>query len=124
MQTDSVARYQESQVLTAPREQLLLLTYDGILRFLGRACRGLERGDLYEKHLGIARAQALMVELRRTLDFSPVPELAQNLARIYRYLVEELTEADVADDLTRIRRVIGFVAELREGWAQATDAPQ
>ncbi len=111
--------YQESQVLTASREQLLLLTYDGVLRFLARARRGLERSDYHEKHVGLSRAQALIIELGRTLDFTAAPELAESLARIYGFLVEELARADANDDGEQIGRVMELVAELRATWAEA-----
>jgi flagellar protein FliS len=111
--------YQESQVLTASREQLLLLTYDGILKFLARARRALDRDDYHEKHVGISRAQALVIELRRTLDFGAVPELAENLARIYQFLLDELAQADAGDDGDRIRSTMDLVSELRGAWAEA-----
>jgi flagellar protein FliS len=113
---DHSKRYQESQILTASREQLLLLTYDGVLRFLARARRGIQARDYYEKHLGISRAQALIIELRRTLDFSAAPELAHNLARIYTYLIEQLTFADTEDDESRLTHAMGLVTELRAAW--------
>jgi len=114
-----LSRYQESQVLTASREQLLLLTYNGLLRFLARARRGLQNGDYQEKHLGIARAEALILELRRTLDFSAAPALAHNLARIYAYLLEQLAHADAEDDDDRLRHVVELVTELRAAWVDA-----
>lgn len=112
------ARYQESQILTASREQLLLLTYDGVLRFLGRARRGLEQGNHHEKHVGLTRAETLIIELRRTLDFSASPEVATSLTHIYTYLLEELTRADVEDDASRIQHVIDLVGHLREAWVE------
>jgi len=115
------SRYQQSQVLTAGREQLLLLTYDGILRFLSRARRGLEQRDYHEKHIGITRAQTLIIELRRTLDFAAAPQLAHNLARIYGYLVEELSRADAEDDDSRLQHIIHLVTELREAWHDAAE---
>jgi flagellar protein FliS len=113
------SRYQQSQVLTAGREQLLLLVYDGILRFLSRAHRGLEQHDYHEKHLGISRAQTLIIELRRTLDFAAAPELAHNLTRIYTYLIEELAQIDAHDDDSRLQHVIRLVTEMREAWRDA-----
>jgi len=113
------SRYQQSQVLTASREQLLLLAYDGVLRFLARARRGLQDGDYHEKHTGISRAQGLIIELRRTLDFSAAPELAHNLARIYTYLIEELARADADDDDSRLAQVLRLVTEMREAWLDA-----
>jgi len=116
----SLSRYQESQVLTASREQLLLLTYDGVLRFLALARRGLQAGNYEEKHVGITRAEALILELRRTLDFSAAPELAHNLARIYAYLLEQLASADAEDDEERLRHVADLVTELRAAWLDIT----
>ncbi|MGD0111482.1 MAG: flagellar export chaperone FliS [Armatimonadota bacterium] len=110
--------YQQSQVLTASREQLVVLTYDGILRFLGRACRGLETGDYYEKHLGLARAQALIIDLARSLDRTASPELAGNLFAIYARWLDELVTADADDDQPRIAAVMALVADLREAWAE------
>ena len=113
------SRYQQSQVLTAGREQLLLLAYDGVLRFLSLAHRGLEQRDYHEKHLGISRAQTLIIELRRTLDFSASPELAHNLSRVYTYLIEELAQVDASDDDARLQHVIHLVTEMREAWRDA-----
>ena len=110
--------YQENQVLTAGREQLLVLTYDGVLRFLSRARKGIQEGDLHEKHLGITKAQGLIIELRRTLNFSEAPALAHNLARVYTDLLEQLSRADVEDDVDRIGHAIELVSELREAWME------
>jgi flagellar protein FliS len=118
-QQRTLSRYQESQILNASREQLLLLTYDGLLRFLSRAERGIEAQDYDEKHIGFARAQAILLELHRTLDFSALPELAGNLSRVYSYLMAELAHADATDDLERLRQARDLVAELREAWLRA-----
>jgi len=113
------SRYEESRILNAGREQLLLLTYDGLLRFLARARRGIEGRDYDEKHLGFSRAQTIVLELHRTLDFGAAPELAGNLARIYLYLLEELARADSEDDGARVGGAIEIVMELRTAWAEA-----
>jgi len=113
------SRYEESRILNAGREQLLLLTYDGLLRFLARARRGIEGRDYEEKHLGFSRAQTIILELHRTLDFAAAPDLAGNLGRIYTYLLGELVQADAEDDGKRLSGVIEIVKELREAWAEA-----
>jgi flagellar protein FliS len=115
----SLAKYQESQILTASREQLLLLTYDGLVRFLARAERGIREHDYAEKHIGLTRAQALVIELHGTLDHGAAPQVADNLARIYSYLLDQLALADAEDDLDRLQGVIGIVGELRTAWAEA-----
>lgn len=114
----SLSRYQEGQILNAGPGKLLLLTYDGLLRFLARAQRGMEHGNYEEKHVGVVRAQMLLLELRRTLDFAPAPDLAGGLARIYLYLIEELAQADAEDDRARLENVVSITSELRETWAE------
>ncbi len=115
----TLARYQESQILTASREQLLLLTYDGLLRFLSRAERGIGERNYEEKHIGLSRAQALVLELYRTLDHGAAPEVGANLARLYSYLLGEMAAADADDDAGRLRAVIEIIAGLRATWAEA-----
>ncbi len=97
------------------------MTYEGLLRFLARARRGIETLDYDEKHAGFARAQTIILELHRTLDFSAAPELAGNLARIYSYLLEELAYADAEDDGGRVQGVIDIVMDLRNVWAEAAE---
>jgi flagellar protein FliS len=119
---DHTSRYLESQVLTASRDQLLLLTYDGVLRFLARARRGIQQRDYHEKHIGLARARTLILELHRTLDFSPAPDLAGSLASLYSYLLDQLARADADDDESRVAHVIALVSDLRSTWLQAARA--
>ncbi len=113
------SHYLEQQVLTAGREHLLLLTYDGVLRFVARARRGLKEKDFHEKHIGVSKAQALLIELRRTLDFSASPALANNLARVYTFLIEQLARADAEDDDKTLEQVANLVGELRTAWGEA-----
>jgi len=120
----TLTRYQESQILNASPEQLLLLTYDGLLRFLGRAKRGMESRDFDEKHVGVSRSQTIVLELYRTLNHDAAPELAANLARVYVYLLEEVARADLEDDAERLGRVIGIVSGLRETWLEAARSAQ
>lgn len=120
MPTTTAAReYQQNQILTAGRSQLLLLTYDGALRFLNLA-RGHMQARQYEaQHNNIVRTQAILLELRNSLDPAVDTEMAASLHAIYTYLYNRLTHANVRDDEQALGEVIAHLAELREAWSRA-----
>jgi flagellar secretion chaperone FliS len=109
----TVNQYQQVQISTADRGQLLVLIYDGGLRFLARAEKSLEEGDLvgFGHHLG--RAQAIIAELLHTLDHKLGGEVATNLERLYRFMLEHLVEANLQKSprhVADVRRILGIVA--------------
>lgn len=114
------AQYQQNQVLTADPGQLLLLTYDGAIRFLREAAEAMGRRDLYRQSESIVRAQHLIMYLAGSLNHQANPELAGNLERIYHYLVDRLTAANVHDDRGGVDEALSLLGSLRQGWEQAT----
>lgn len=113
------AHYQENQVLTAAREHVLLLAYDGAIRFCRTAREYMKAGRLYEQHTQIVKAQAILGELISSLDHAVAPELGRRLDTVYRYLYTQLVHANVHDDVDALNQVIGSLSDLREAWAEA-----
>ena len=117
--TNAYQQYQESQVLTAGRGKLLLMAYDGAIRFL-RQARGHMAVRAYEQQNScIVKAERLILELIYTLDAKANPELAHRLTLIYEYLFNRLIEANVADDVDALDEVTGHLVEMRSAWAEA-----
>lgn len=113
------AYYRENQVQTASRGQLLLMAYDGMLRFLADGRRAMQDGRYEAQGTCLNKAQALMQELQLALDHSINPQLASNLDRLYRYMSDRLMHANINDDLAAVDEVARMLAELREAWAEA-----
>jgi len=118
---ESVAttEYRQNQILTAGRSQLLLLAYDGALRFLSLARIHMRAGELDRQHANIVRAQAILVELINSLDPTVDERMAATLRSLYEYLYDRLTHANVRDDAAALDEVTAHLASLREAWAQA-----
>jgi len=94
-QQSSAGHYQQAQFATADRGQILLLMLDGALRFLSQAEAGL-RGNRLEEFVGpLGRAQAVIAELLHTLDHKAGGEIASQLDRLYRFMLEHLVAANV-----------------------------
>lgn len=110
--------YKESAVLTASPEQLVLMLYDGAIRFLNQAVVAFEAGNRGLAGTKINRGSAILNELNLSLDVSQ-GEVATRLRSLYLFMKRELTSAQIAQDPARIREVVGLLSELREAWRQA-----
>ena len=63
MASDSKARkYLQTQIATASSEQLLLMLYDGAIRFLGIARENLNNEDASIIHENLIRVQRIVIE--------------------------------------------------------------
>ncbi|HEX2951317.1 MAG TPA: flagellar export chaperone FliS [Armatimonadota bacterium] len=113
------AYYQASQVNTASRGTLLVLAYDGLLRFLAEGKRAMLAKQIEVQNTNLTKAQSIIVELINTLDPTANPQLAESLKRLYTYMYDRLVYANVHDDEAAIMEVAGMLSELREAWAEA-----
>jgi len=115
--------YQATQISTATKEQLLLITYDiGI-----RSCRLAETAldpnnpqqdyDLANRE--ILRAQDVIRELMVTLNTEKGGEMAQNLMRLYDYMYQQLVEANIKKNVANVRSVLRMLEDLKETWEEA-----
>ncbi len=110
-------QYTQRNVQTATPGQLVVMLYDGLIRFLSQGRAAMERGDHGEAGLKMSRAQAIVTELRCSLDMTQGP-IAENLASIYDWVTDEMTVARVENDPARLAGVITGITDLRGAWAQ------
>lgn len=109
--------YKESAVLTAPPEQLVLMLYDGINRFLLQATVAMRAGNPMLCNGKLQRAEAIIDELIATLDHS-AGEIADRLNALYLYSRRSLGEARIEKSPEKIEHVQGLIGELRDAWSQ------
>ena len=109
--------YKESAVLTAPPEQLVLMLYDGINRFLFQATVAMRGGDYVLTNNKLQRAEAIIDELIATLDHS-AGEISDRLNAIYLYSRRTLSESRIEKSPEKIEHVQGLIKEIRDAWAQ------
>lgn len=114
-------QYQSTQVTTASREQILIMLYDGAIRFVRQAQEGLAGGDRARKIEGIQKAMAIVTEFRNTLDHEVGGEISANLDALYDYMLRELVKANAKSDPKPLQVVEGLLCDLRETWAQAIE---
>lgn len=122
----TASEYQQVQFATADRGTLLLLVFDGASRFLAEAESALHDGDTQRFATRLGRAQAVIAELLHTLDHRAGGEIAVNLERLYRFMLEHLVEANMqksAAHVALVRRLLATIADAyREIIAQGAAA--
>jgi flagellar secretion chaperone FliS len=114
-----LGRYQDMKVQTASPAQIMIMLYDGAIRFTLQAKKKIEEKDYEAKGILISKTQAIVDELMNSLNFSIAPDLCENLQKLYIYINEKLSEANIKRDLEILDEVIGLLSTLRDGWKQA-----
>jgi flagellar protein FliS len=117
--------YTETTVLTASSGQLVVMMYDGAIRFLTQASSAMREGSCERSRDRLRRAEAIIDELNVTLDMERGGEIAQRLRAIYLFSKRELRDANLRADPKRIEVIVRLLGELRDSWsriAARTDA--
>ena len=108
--------YKKAAVSTVDQRKLIVMLYDGAIKFLTIATDKMEKGDTYEAHRNLIRGKSIIAELLASLNMEAGGEIARNLQRLYTYMFNELIDANLNNDAPRVGSVIGLLKELRTGW--------
>jgi flagellar protein FliS len=109
-------RYLETAVETASPARLIVMLYDGAIRFINEATYAMQQRDYETQNTKLQRAQKILAELISSLDFDKGGEIAENLFRLYTYMYNQLVEANINDSRDRLEHVVHLLSELREAW--------
>lgn len=118
---NAYSQYQQNQIFSASPEQILLMLYDGAIRFTRQAMSGLEEDNLTLFHHGIKKCMAIITEFSNSLDHTIGGEIAENLDALYSFMVRELTLANLHKDMEKLRVVEGLLVDLRATWDEAAE---
>ncbi|MFC4303433.1 flagellar export chaperone FliS [Cohnella boryungensis] len=109
-------KYQQSSVQTASPAQLILMLYDGAIRFIKQGVEGIETKDYQKANHNLIRAQHIVNELIASLNHEY--PIAGNLLEIYDYANRKLIESNMKKNKQAALEVASILGELRESWVQ------
>ena len=114
--------YKAQSVQTASPGKLVLMLFDGYLRFTSAAKNAWTEEDMVKKNEGInnnlIRAQNIVTELQSSLDMSVPGDLPGTLYRLYDYVLTNLQQANLSKDIQKVEEADKVISELREAWAE------
>lgn len=113
---NAYAQYNNSKVLTASPAELVLMLYEGAIKFANIAIMAIEQNDVQKAHTNIVKTERIIDHFRATLDMKyPV---AKDFDRVYEYLQRRLFEANVKKDKEIMEEVCGHIRSMRDTWKE------
>lgn len=113
-----VETYRRVTADTRSPVELVVMLYDGAIRFVGEAREAADRNDIVHRTRAVSRALAIVTELQNTLRLDDGGDVARELDRLYTYMTERLLDSNVKRDRKALDEVHRLLTTVREGWAQ------
>jgi flagellar protein FliS len=110
-------QYREIHLVSSTPEETVLMLYDGAIRFLKEAAKELADKNMTAKIRLLGKVEKILDYLQSCLDMEKGGEIAENLHRLYDYMLVRLTEANLYNDLAKIEEIANLLGTVREGWA-------
>ncbi len=115
------AKYKQASVMTASREQILLMLYEGAIKFTKIAILAMEEKRIAERGTNILKAYDIIMELHTTLDHKVGGELAKQLENLYLFMMDQYTKANIKSDVEPLKSNLKILENLYDGWKQAIE---
>jgi len=114
-------QYQTNQISTATPEQILLMLYDGAIRFIRRAIVANEENKQADKLQGISKCMAIVAEFSNSLNHDIGGNIAEDLDALYQFMIRELNLARNDTSGSHLKTVETLLLDLRDTWGQAVE---
>jgi len=108
--------YKKTQIATANQGKLIVMLYDGAIKFLNIAIDNMDPKTYDVVNNNVIKAQDIITELLLSLNMKDGGEISQNLFNLYLYFKKALLEANMKKDASIIQGVVKLLKELRDAW--------
>lgn len=115
--------YRRTEVQSRTALELVVMLYDGALRFAAVASDAILRRDIAARRDATSRLLAIVSELQNTLDLERGGEVAAALDGLYDYMTRRILEATTANDVAPLAEVRRLLETLRDGWLSVAATP-
>ncbi len=113
---DPITQYQQNAVATQSPGRIIVMLYEGAIKFLKSAKSALQQQDMSEFVRCMSRTGDIIDELDVSLDVDRGGEVAANLRSLYGFLRQHLLQAQIKKDPRMIDEAVRILHDLHEGW--------
>ena len=124
MQNNPFRAYQKTQVTTAKPEKILLMLYEGAIKFNKLAIVKMKEKNIAEKGKNISKTLAIISELMNTLDHEKGGQLAADLENLYMFMMDKLIEANMYNKVEELEIVERLLVTLHTAWQDVVNNPR
>ncbi|MHC4480261.1 MAG: flagellar export chaperone FliS [Planctomycetota bacterium] len=121
---DAADKYKTEAISTQQRGKLIVILYEGAIKFLNIAKQKLQEGDYALKGIYIGKAQDIITELNNCLDMSAAPDIAGDLRSLYNFLYRHLNEANIERSAEKLDDCIEVLGGLCSAWEEVAASPE
>jgi flagellar protein FliS len=121
MDKEVYQKYLAQQLMSASPAKLVSMLYERAITLLRQTIEAIEAGDIEQRWLSNAKATEVIYHLWDTLDRERGGEIAENLNRLYGFMMMRLTMVDVENDAQAARDVIGLLEPLQRSWHEVAE---
>lgn len=124
---DNIAKYLTQQVMTAPPAKLVFMLYDKAILSLKEAVAAIEADEIETRWKANSRAHEIISHMWSTLDLENGGKIADNLDKLFSYMLSRLPDVDMLNDPAPALEVIDLLQPLHQAWreiAHGTGAQQ
>jgi len=115
-----IEQYRRTQVSGMTQKELILMLYNGAIRFLTEA-KGAIGEERYDKSCAkLDRARKVVLHLYSTLNME-AGQLANDLAALYSFVVEQICVANAKRETAPVDSCINILSTVKEAWEQLPD---
>jgi len=119
MMRGSIKKYQNTNMAhieQADPHTLISLIMQHILGNLAAAKGAIERKEIENKNKMLGKVIGLIGELQNSLDMEKGGEISTNLYSLYAYMISQVTQANIKNDIAPLTEVISLISEIKSGW--------
>ncbi len=110
-------QYREAHIVSSSPGEMVLMLYDGAIRFLKQAIEKIGEKNIGAKVQLLEKVEKIIDYLESCLDRKNGGEIAENLQKLYGYMLVRLTEANLYNDVAKLEEIGSLLGTVREGWA-------
>jgi len=115
----AASAYRQTELVTSSDpKKLILMLYDGAIRFLEQARAGVLSGDIRRRGENLSKVIAIIGELNSCLNMEAGGETSEFLRGLYMYMLTELPKVSLNNDMEIVDKSMRYLKELRKIWEQ------
>lgn len=118
------SQYKRTQVTTVDKGRLIVLLYEGTIKFLRQAQECAQEGDLKGKAHHINRALDVIGELNHSLNMGDGGQVASNLRSLYMFMSDHLIKAKIKKETGYLDDVLQILTTLLGAWSEVVNMPE
>lgn len=117
-------KYKNASVLSASKEQVLLMLYEAAIKFTKLSIQAIENKNIAERGKNIMRAYDIVAEFQVSLDHKVGGDLPKQLDQLYTFMLDQYTKANIHGDVAALKSCLQILENLYDGWKQVINGPK